>query len=111
MYREELGPDGVTLIYSLPSEGGATPGMPAALDGMPVLQPYPALEVGPCVKAGAALCPWGTTTLVRLSLRMLCWDLRRRPLGSTTYVSSHHHRCLRLSQGTILALHCPTACA
>jgi hypothetical protein len=45
VYREVLGPDSATLVYKLPSEGGATPGMPSALDGQPVLQPYPALEV------------------------------------------------------------------
>ena len=45
MYREQLGPDGKTLLYRLPAEGGATPGTPAALDGTPIMEPYAGLEV------------------------------------------------------------------
>lgn len=47
VYREQLGPDGKTLVYRLPAEGGATPGTPAALDGKPILEPYAGLEVSP----------------------------------------------------------------
>jgi hypothetical protein len=45
VYREQLGPDGKTLMYRLPAEGGATPGTPASLDDKPILEPYAALEV------------------------------------------------------------------
>jgi hypothetical protein len=46
VYREQLGPDGQTLLYRLPAEGGATPGTPGALDGKPILELYAGLEVG-----------------------------------------------------------------
>jgi hypothetical protein len=45
VYREQLGPDGKTLMYRLPAVGGATPGTPASLDGKPILEPYAGLEV------------------------------------------------------------------
>jgi hypothetical protein len=45
VYREQLGPDGKTLMYRLPAEGGATPGTPASQDGKSILEPYAGLEV------------------------------------------------------------------
>jgi len=51
VYHEALAADG-TLLYVLANDGGVINGAPAALDGRPLLEPYPALEV-----CGLALLP------------------------------------------------------
>lgn len=47
VYREVTAPDGA-LLYALPAGSTVTPSAPANLNGRPILEPYPALEVGSC---------------------------------------------------------------
>jgi len=56
VYHEALAADG-SLLYVLAKEGGVTNGAPAALDGRPLLEPYPALEVSWSVRLSAWLSP------------------------------------------------------
>lgn len=72
MYREQLGPDGKTLMYRLPAEGGATPGTPASLDGKPILEPYAALEVRVQSHVEAYVC----SETRKLMCVLICGGLR-----------------------------------
>lgn len=74
MYREQLGPDGKTLMYRLPAVGGATPGTPASLDGKAILEPYAGLEVRApaCAAASSFERQWVLAGLVTVTSSRSC---------------------------------------